>query len=264
MLRNHPIETNDDISVFGHLAMRQTEFEDHPFFQFLARDPSPEWLRDFVPRLGFWAHVFQDVLALVERRVKDPEMRSIAHHIRGGDIGHERWLCNDMQRVGQEIPDLPAIFGPEHEEARMASYSLLAEVFLANDERLLVVYLLALEAASYVFFDTMTGYLERAEYPIELQYFGRNHLDAELNHGIVEAEMDIKIENAIEQASRDLRHEAHALINRVFTAFNTMFHSFVSAQVATVNRPLVSKSAHRTQSTAELLESIPVDVAAAH
>lgn len=227
MSHNYSTECNDETSVFGHLAVRQTEFEEHPFFEFLAADPSPEWLHDFIPRIGFWAHAFQDVLKLVVQQVSDPTMKSIAVHIRGGDTGHEKWLCADMRKLGIHMPSLPELFGPGYEPARMATYSLMSEVYQIKDDILLIIYLLALESSSYVFFETMTEYLERTSFPIDLKYFGRNHLEAELRHGIVEAEMDIKVEKAIAQASEEVRHAAHALIDRLFAAFNQMFNSFI-------------------------------------
>ena len=148
-------------------------------------------------------------------------------HIRTGDTGHNNWFCRDMKVLGLDVPTLPDLYKVDHERARMASYSIVSEIFRANDDRLLVVLLLAMEAASYVFFEGMTVYLEENEFPVELHYFGRTHLDAELHHGIVEAEMDMRVESAIE-ASREIQTEALAVIDRVFETFSDLLSGFVT------------------------------------
>lgn len=227
MLVDTPLyEEEQTLTIFGHLAVRQTELEEHPFFDFLRKSPSPGWLMSFIPRLGFWVHAFQDALKLADSRVSDPTMKSITAHIRKGDLGHERWFEEDMQSLGLGSLDLRTLYGRAHEGTRMASYAVLSEIFQAKDDRLLVVLLLSLESASYVFLEMMTEYLEDSEFPLELKYFGRSHLEAELEHGIVEAEMDICVESAIAECPH-LRDQAHALIDRVFDTFETMFQSYL-------------------------------------
>ena len=220
-----PVETHD--SIFGHLAMRQTEFEENRFFEFLRSNPSPEWLSEFIPNMGFWVHTFQDTLKLIARKITDPTMKQIAVHIQTGDTGHNNWFCRDMKVLGLDVPTLPELYKPEHEAARLTSYAIISEIFRAHDDRLLIVLLLAMEAASYVFFESMTVYFEENEFPVELHYFGRTHLDAELHHGIVEAEMDMRVEAAIER-SREIQTEALAIIDRVFATFTDLFDSFVA------------------------------------
>ncbi|MBL8971156.1 MAG: iron-containing redox enzyme family protein [Myxococcales bacterium] len=213
-------------SIFGHLAMRQTSFEDHPFFVHLREHPPADWVAAFLPAIAFWVKAFQDLLSIIEDRVRDPEMRAIASHIRLGDAGHDQWFVQDMALVGNPLPTYQEVFGPAHRSTRLASYALVAEVFRVHDDRLLIVLLLALEAASYVFFTKMAEYLEHAGFPHELQYFGRRHLDAELEHGIVEAEMDNQVERSF-ATSPELRAEALALVDRTFDAFTGMFAGFV-------------------------------------
>lgn len=220
-----PIETQD--SIFGHLAMRQTEFEELPFFEFLRTNPAPDWLANFIPKMGFWVHTFQDTLKLVGQRITDPTMKSIAMHIQTGDTGHHNWFCRDMKVLGLNVPTLPDLYKQTHEQARLASYSIISEIYNADDDRLLIVLLLAMEAASYVFFESMTVYLEETEFPVELHYFGRTHLDAELHHGIVEAEMDMSVEASIEQ-SREIHARALGIIDRVFETFSDLLGAFVA------------------------------------
>lgn len=217
-------------SIFGHLAMLQTKFEDHPFFIRLREHPPADWVAGFLPFIAFWVKAFQDLLGIIEDRVEDPTMRAIASHIRQGDAGHDNWFALDMKLVGNPLPTYQEVFGPEHRSTRLASYALVAETFRVQDDRLLIVLLLALEAASYVFFTKMAEYLEHAGFPHELQYFGRRHLDAELEHGIVEAEMDNQVERSF-ATSPELRVEALALVDRTFAAFNSMFAGFAA------NRP---------------------------
>lgn len=212
-------------SIFGHLAMRQTAFEEHPFFRALREHPSPDWVPGFLPYIGFWVKAFQDMLVIIEGRVKDPEMLAIASHIREGDLGHDDWFARDMAVVGNPLPTFTEVFGPEHRTTRMAVYAIVAEVFRARDDRLLIVLLLALEAASYVFFTKMAEYFEHVGFQPELHYFGRRHLDAELEHGIVEAEMDNQVERAL-SGSLELQDEARRVIDRIFDAFVTMFGGF--------------------------------------
>jgi hypothetical protein len=213
-------------SIFGHLAMLQTEFEEHPFFRHLEQTASPEWMRRFVPGMGFWVMTFQDVLRRITARVKDPTMLAIARHIRAGDDGHDDWFVTDMAGLGLPLPSFGELFGPEHQRTRDASFEIMSEVFHNPDDRLLVVLLLALESASYVFFGSMTNFLESRQFPEALDYFGRHHLDAEMQHGIVEAEMDRQVEAAVEGAP-ELHAEAIALINRVFASFSRMFDGFI-------------------------------------
>lgn len=213
-------------SIFGHLAMRQTAFEDHPFFIYLRKRPPTDWVAEFLPFIGFWVKAFQDILGIIEDRVKDPTMLAIASHIRAGDRGHDDWFARDMQLVGNPLPTFTEVFGPAHQITRLAAYAIVAEVYRTRDDRLLIVLLLALEAASYVFFTGMAEYLEHTGYPHELHYFGRRHLDAEMEHGIVEAEMDNQVERAVER-SPELHDEALALIDHIFDAFWSMFGGFV-------------------------------------
>lgn len=228
MLIDTPLyEEEQTLTIFGHLAVRQTELEENPFFDFLKTNASHEWLMSFFPRIAFWVHAFQDALELADSRVSDPTMKSIAAHIRKGDLGHEVWFEEDLESLGLSMLDLRTLYGAEHAGARMASYAVLSEVLQAKDDRLLIVLLLALESASYVFLEMMTEYLEDSEFPLELKYFGRNHLEAELEHGIVEAEMDICVESAIAEC-QILRADAHALIDRVFDTFEEMFQSYLS------------------------------------
>jgi len=218
-------------SIFGHLAMLQTRFEDHPFFAHLREHPPVDWVSGFLPFIAFWVKAFQDLLGIIEDRVQDPEMRAIASHIREGDAGHDHWFALDMTLVGNPMPTYQEVFGPDHKSTRLASYALVAEVFRVKDDRMLIVLLLALEAASYVFFTKMAEYLEHAGYPHELQYFGRRHLDAELEHGIVEAEMDNQVERSF-ASSPELRVEALSLVDRIFEAFNGMFSGFAPRRPA--------------------------------
>jgi hypothetical protein len=233
-------------SIFGYMAARQTALEEHPFFQYLATNPPHDWLIKMIPGMSFWVMIFQDVLRLVEDQVSDPSMLAIAKHIKAGDDGHDRWFVRDMQRLGLPQPDLEMLFGPAHEAARKASYAILSEVFRVGDDRLRIVILLALESASYVFFDTMTNYLENTSFPHKLHYFGRTHLDAELKHGIVEAEADILVETAI-RASIGLHGQAIELIARVFDAFDQMFEALLGPTTTTtveaVSVPPSSKAA---------------------
>jgi len=217
---------SEDASIFGHMAAQQTHFEEHPFFQYLEQNPPTDWLHHFVPGMAFWVMTFQDVLRVIEDRVKAPQMRAIASHIRQGDKGHDNWFLSDMVRLGLTPPDIEKLFGPEHDSARSASYAIMSEVYRAQDDRLLIVLLLALESASYVFFGSMTNYLENNNYTKQLHYFGRTHLDAELKHGIVEAEMDNQVERAVEK-SPEVHQQAIQLIDRIFDAFYKMFSTFV-------------------------------------
>ncbi len=213
-------------SIFGHLAMYQTRFEDHPFFVRLREHPPSDWVAGFLPFVAFWVKAFQDLLGIVEDRVSDPEMRAIASHIRRGDRGHDEWFVRDMTLVGNLVPTYQEVFGPAHKNTRLASYTLVSEALQAKDERHLIVLLLSLEAASYVFFTKLAEYLEHADFQFELQYFGRRHLDAELEHGIVDAKMDDQVELGFE-SKPELRTEALNLIERVFAAFDSMFTGFV-------------------------------------
>ncbi len=216
-------ETN---SIFGHLARKQTAFEDHAFFAFLRTNPETSWVWEFIPGMGFWVKTFQDILRLVRERVASTEAGAMAQHILEGDIGHDEWFVTDLKALEMELPTVLELFGPAHQHVRLGSYALVSEVYRADNDVLLLVLLLGLESASYVFFTGMAAYLEGNEFPVELKYFGRNHLNAELEHGIVESGMDAIVEEACAR-DPELYDAAVALIERIFDAFTLMFVNFL-------------------------------------
>ena len=181
---------------------------------------------EFIPGMGFWVKTFQDVLRLVRARVTDTDAAAMAQHILEGDVGHDEWFVRDLEALDMKIPTVHELFGPDNEHVRLGSYAIVAEVYKADNEVLLLVLLLALESASYVFFTGMAKYLEGNEFPVELRYFGRNHLNAELEHGIVESGMDALVDDACAQ-NEQLYDAAVALIERVFAAFSVMFVNFL-------------------------------------
>jgi hypothetical protein len=106
------------------------------------------------------------------------------------DAGHDRWFLTDLLAIDGGHPDLGKLFSKEHAAVRHLSYGLLSEVYRpqADEERL--VFLLALESSSHVFFERVVRYFRDSGVRKALKYFGDAHLDAENAHEMFEESLE--------------------------------------------------------------------------
>lgn len=165
------------------IADRRNVIAATAFIRALDRASTVEEIRAFTPHLTFYVLAFQDVLRLVDKLIRDPELSRIAHRHREEDAGHEGWFLFDVAALGCER-DLAWTFGEAHELTRDVSYQLIAEVLMAQDDRERLVMPLVLEAIGAEFFGRVIGALERARFEKPLRYFARHHQNVEADHEI--------------------------------------------------------------------------------
>jgi hypothetical protein len=212
--------------VQGRIDGKQAAFARHAFFERISAAPSFEDMMGFAPALSFWVMAFQDALRLGEQLTRDPELRRIVRHHRAEDAGHERWFLADLAHLRLPQPDLPQLFGRAHAGTRDATYSLMSEVFRAQDDRVRVVMLMTLESAGHVFFDRTARLVDRAGMSQRLQYFSFSHLEVEKRHQVFEDELNRRI--AAIELPRAVRDEALAVVDRCYEAFHGMFDSLLA------------------------------------
>jgi hypothetical protein len=221
-------------TIRQQLNAHQERFVHHPFFAELKRVSGPEVLRAFTPALSFWVMCFQDVLRLNEARVRDARMRRIALHHKSEDRGHERWFLEDLARLGADVPGVADLFGQAHTTTRDASYALMSEVFRANDDRLRVVLLFALEASGHIFFEHVSQAVSRTGTE-GLKYFSDFHLKVEKAHAVFEEGMEDEF--WAQPSTEDQLAEAKALVDRTFVAFHAMFDGLLDTLRSTGPAP---------------------------
>lgn len=200
--------------VVAYIEEQRAEFTAHPMLARLECLSEPSELRASVPALGFWVLMFQDVLRINERRMKDPELCRYASRHRREDSGHDAWFLADLRRLGVE-GDLGWLFGDAHEPVRMASYEIMAEVLRTEHDSTRIALLHAFEAASMEFFIHAAKGVDRVIRG-ELEFFGRRHLEAEQDHEMWDGEQgEALIAVSLDD---DQRSEAVAVTDRVFAA----------------------------------------------
>jgi hypothetical protein len=155
----------------------------HPFLLRLEGEGTLEQFRRMLPRLAFFALVFQDVLRLAREHCSEPELRAIAARHELEDKGHDHWYLDDLARL--EIPlDVRWLFSAEHSLARDVAYRLVSEVLRATDDRSRLSVMLSLEAIGREFFTRVPGFAARAGTTEGLTYFAIHHLDVEKSHDV--------------------------------------------------------------------------------
>jgi len=216
-------------SVERHVAKRQAEFGQHPFFH----QAGPANLRNvltFAPDLTFWVMSFQDILRLNASLTRDPQLRKIVRHHRVEDAGHDQWFLEDLAVLELPEPGVRWLFGKKHTPTRDAAYAILSEVFRATDDRLRLVLVKTLESAGHVFFGRVSAIVEQAGWTKALKYFSFSHLEVEKNHQVFEREIAETV-SAI-RLEPSLRAEARQLVDRCYAAFVAMFDALCANAAA--------------------------------
>lgn len=209
-------------TVKAHIESRQRAFDRHPVLERLRGD-DPSLLAQLAPRLTFWVMVFQDILHKNEQLVTDRAFKRIARHHRAEDAGHDRWFWSDLAALGVPAPSVTDVFDRTHEVARLASYALASEVYLAPSDACRITLLLAIESAGHVFFEAVASHVERTRAPGDpaLKYFSRFHIEVEKKHALFERQVDAYLSSLVLPAPA--REQAAGVVDRCYRAFFAMF-----------------------------------------
>jgi hypothetical protein len=226
--------------VVEHIASKQANFARHPFFAELRQDRPIEQIASFAPRLAFWVMTFQDILRLNEQMVQDPALKRIARHHRDEDMGHERWFLEDIAKLTGGPLTISSLYGRASASTRDSAYQLITEVYRATDDRLRIVLVMVLESTGHVFFGR-TAVLTTAatNSPQKLKYFSDFHLHIEQAHEMFESDLENQILSI--PMPQQIEHEALALVDRAYAAFDAMFQG-LRDELAQRREPEVSAS----------------------
>ncbi|HLL01669.1 MAG TPA: hypothetical protein VK539_13860 [Myxococcaceae bacterium] len=208
--------------VLEHIAAKQEAFAKHPFFAELRMDRPIEQISAFAPRLAFWVMTFQDILRLNEQMVQDPTLKRIARHHRDEDSGHERWFLEDIAKLTGGPLTVSSLYGRSSASTRDAAYQLISEVYRATDDRLRIVLVLVLESTGHVFFGRTAVLTNALQTATKLKYFSDYHLHIEEAHEMFETKMEQQLLSI--PMPPQVHADAIALVDRAYTAFESMFH----------------------------------------
>ncbi|HAF86967.1 MAG: hypothetical protein CMF38_00910 [Legionellaceae bacterium] len=221
-------------TIQDYIDAKQQEFMNHPFFEILGQLKTLEEIGYFVPELTFWAMTFQDILRLNEEKVSDPYLKKVARHHRLEDAGHEQWFIHDKKYMGEKSidkyctkDDVVWLYSKETQLTRDAAYSILAEVYKADNELINIALLLTIESSGHVFFEKVAQQVKKTGEDKNLKYFSSSHLEVEMAHALFEDEMERNLYAL--PVSIEVRREALKMIDRCYTAFSTMFDGLILA-----------------------------------
>ena len=103
-----------------------------------------------------------------------------------------------------------------------------------SDDRLRVILIKTLESAGHVFFERISSKVPEGDDLEHLKYFSLSHLEVERNHEVFERELSERISST--QLTVELRAEAQALVDRCYTAFNSMFGALCATDEAALDK----------------------------
>ncbi len=177
--------------VKSYIQKKQKEFESHPFFLQLEKNPPFEMFKMFIPKVAFWVFTFQDVLRINANSISDPYLHKIARHHCIEDKAHDLWYLSDLEQLwGEKTFDIRWLFSEEHQVTRDNANRIMAEALWIDDEILRIVLLLALEGTGHILFKKVSEYVSRQGWEGKLKYFDKNHLEVEESHAVFENEME--------------------------------------------------------------------------
>jgi hypothetical protein len=206
-----------------YIAGKQAELGRHRFFRRLETNLGPARAAAFVPDLWSSLRVFRDILRLNESFCADPPLPRFAN--RGtADAERDRPRAGALAAISVAERDIQRLWGARHARTRDAAHALLSEVFLARDDRLRLVLLMALESAGQVLFERITRGLERTRHD-DLYQFAAGQLRAETDQAAFERLISQKAEGNV--LVPPMRREAEALIDRCFAALRAMLDALL-------------------------------------
>lgn len=189
----------------------------HPLLARLEAQAPWAEVRELVPALAFWVLAAPDLTELCAERMQDPALRAAVDR-RPAD---ERYL-DDLRRLGEPLPDVAALFGPGHEAARRASYTLAAEVIRAPDDRVRLALVWVVDAAQGVLHERAAAY---RHWPAPgLRYFSDRPADPRVR-------LARRLPGGPEATGAVVR-AASAVVRRGFSAFHVLFDGARSPRAA--------------------------------
>lgn len=211
-------------TVNQHIEAQSRRLSVHPFFTDLRPQPSLQQALVFAPVLSPWVMSFQDVIRINADLAVEPTIRRQLKQHAAEDQGHEAWFLEDLRMLfGDRTRDVAWLFGQETAVTRAATLAIASEAFRIGDDRLRLVYIDAIEAASHTFIEHVHRHVQESGDAAQLKYFGRTHEQAEAAHEMREEgaewhspEMDLPA---------SVRSDAIALVDRVFAEFSRMAES---------------------------------------
>jgi hypothetical protein len=244
-------------NIQAYIDSKQQEFMNHPFFEILEQLDTLEEISYFVPELTFWAMTFQDILRINEERVTDPYLKKVARHHRLEDAGHEKWFMHDKKYMtdlsadkSRDSDEVSWLYSKETQLTRDAAYSIMSEIYKADNEILNIALLLTIESSGHVFFEKVVKQVQKTGEDKNLKYFSSSHLEVELAHALFEEEMERKLYER--PVSITVRRDALKMIDRCYDAFNKMFDGLIIA----CNRRLELAKERDLQNAANTVEYV--------
>ena len=225
-------------AIKQHIVQRQHEFARHAFFRWLENSCDRDEVACALSQLAFWVASFQDVLAINESRVVDARFREVARRHRAEDSGHDKWFFEDIHRLGMATLTAEELFTKPLAPIRRAAYSLMSEVFRANNDIARITLLLALESTGHIFFEATADWVERVAAHFKLKYFSHFHIEIERRHDLFERELEVFLD-AIELGDAE-RAECMAVVDRSYDAFILIFDTLLASITQVANRRLRS------------------------
>jgi len=207
--------------VQRRLSTLQSQLSQHPIFERLCHHDPLEHLASFARDLTFWVMTFQDLLRLNEERVEDVELRKVAHFLRAGDAGHDKWFLNDLVKLTGYVPDGRWAFGPSHARTRDASWALISEMHLATRDFDRIILMLSLEAAAQAFFPKVAQYVGGPAVERGLVFFSSVHVESEGDHQLTPEQLE-RMLSRIPHTPSELAATL-AMLDRVQDAFARIF-----------------------------------------
>lgn len=200
------------------LEDRQKELESKPLFNALDRSSQIEDLQVIAPHFYFFVLAFPDMLRLTYEMISDTSLKEVALSLAQDDAGHDQWYLFDLEQLGC-TRDLRWLFRPTHQPVRDLVYQLTSNLWRVSDDRVRIIFPLALEATGIVFFKHIAGLVQRAGYDKSLRYFGSSHQEAEINHTIYEDGKEVLRDIEFDEKTYQ---EAIALVKQCFDSFECL------------------------------------------
>ncbi|MBD2250606.1 hypothetical protein [Nostoc parmelioides] len=215
-------------AIQEYLEKKQKLLIKHSFFQQLILGEST--LEDFArmaPIIGFWVMSFQDLLRINLSLINDKHYYQFVRKHLMEDIGHEKWFLYDLKVLNTEQPNLQVLYSKPHTPVRDATFSLISEVFRANNDHERITLILTLESAGHVFFEYVADFIKKNNCDTSLKYFSSHHLGVEKEHEIFETGMQDLIVNIHLNHEQRIHHLK--MIDRIYEAFDLMFDGLAVA-----------------------------------
>lgn len=205
---------------------RTTEFEGHPFYQFI-RDTSidPRQRLSFVPALAHFVMSFADLYRLVLRDepAKDRLQELVNAHTYE-DGGHWKWFLSDLDKLGQDaaLPFSQAlrfVWSEGTVRTRMLSYEM-CRFGIGADSLQKLVLVQCIEATGKVTLSNIAPVGKELSERLgkSLVYFGAHHFDTESDHTLEKDEPMDFVDN-IEVPSERVG-DLLAMVDKTFALFS--------------------------------------------